>query len=121
MLKILLSVMLLLILTACKTTHYEYTAPTSDMGRLCITQCAGIKERCMGNEYERAQDEKSRCERSSDNTFRICMSKAKTKDDEKQCDKKRSICGAYENTDRCETDYRACYGGCGGQIREFTQ
>jgi hypothetical protein len=121
MLKILCSLIPLLLLAACKTTHYEYTTPASDAGRFCITQCAGIKEQCVGNEYDRAQHEKSRCEHSSDNIFKVCMGKAKTKDDEKQCDKKRNICGAYENTDRCEANYRACYVDCGGQVQELTQ
>lgn len=111
----------LLILTGCETTHYDYRAPASAQGQMCITQCAGIKEQCIGNEISRAQNSKATCERSNDSAMRSCMAKASNKEQEKQCEKNRQYCIDFEFTERCEVNYRACFVNCGGAIIETKQ
>lgn len=109
------------ILAGCETIHYEYHPPVSDQGKTCVTQCAAIKELCKGNEIQRAQGEKDICERSSASDYRTCMHKAKNKDDEKACDRKKKSCWQSENFYTCEADYRRCFVNCGGRIREYKE
>ncbi len=107
------------LLAACETTHYEYHAPASDQGRLCVTQCGAVRELCKGNEIQRAQSEKEICERSNDNLYRACMRNAKNKDQEKSCENKKKYCWDSENFSACEADYRQCFIHCGGSIRTY--
>ncbi|MBI1889452.1 MAG: hypothetical protein HYS18_02270 [Burkholderiales bacterium] len=113
-----LGLLALLLLSACETIRYEYRPPVTDQGRMCITQCAAIKETCRGNEIQRAQREKASCERSNESHFRACLAKASGKEEVKACEKdhdKRS-CWGLESTYRCEEDYRTCFVNCGGAI-----
>ena len=110
---------LALLLAGCQTIRYEYTPPTSDQGRLCITHCAGIRENCRGNEMQRAQWEMASCEQHSEFSYRTCLSQAITRNDGKRCF--RSSCWAHENTWRCDEGYRQCFVGCGGTIRTFKE
>lgn len=112
---------LVLALAACETTHYEFTAPKSDQGRFCVTQCAAVREACAGNEMQRAQSEKYTCERSNDVALRACLNKATNKDQEKDCERRRKHCWTGENMGRCEADYRQCFVNCGGAIRTYKQ
>lgn len=116
--RLLAAVFAMVLMSGCETVHYDYRAPTSDMGRMCVSQCAAVKEQCVGNEIQRAQREKSTCERSNDSNYRACMSKASNKDEEKECGKKRKYCSSSEYTERCERDYRMCFVNCGGRIIE---
>lgn len=119
--RVLLAVAFGLVLTACETTHYDFVAPQSDQGRFCVTQCASVRETCNGNEMARAQNEKYSCERSNDVMYRTCMHKATNKDQEKDCERRRSRCWGTENTGRCDADYRQCFVNCGGAIRTYTK
>ena len=67
----LLLLSLVALLAACTTTTYEFIVPASDAGKLCVTQCAGIREQCRGNEMQRAQHEKAFCERSEEHTSEL--------------------------------------------------
>lgn len=117
----LLLLFVLILPAACKTTRYDYTPPSSEQGRTCVAHCSSIRESCRGNEMQRAQMEKHSCERSSDSTYRACMSRAGNKDQEKDCERKRSSCWVSENTERCEGVYRECFSNCGGSIRTYTK
>ena len=74
---------------------------------------------------KRAQMEKASCERSSDTAYRACMAQPVAKEHEKDktqdCEKKKKSCWSYEDTDRCETDYRQCFVNCGGAVEEHTK
>ena len=107
--------------TACETTHYEYFPPHSDQGRICVTQCAGVRESCRNTEMQRAQWEKSSCEHRQESTYRACMARADSKDETRACAKKRGSCWASEDTSRCENDYRECFVTCGGRIRTYVE
>lgn len=120
-----LTVFGLALLTGCETTHYIYHPPASDPGRLCVTQCSATRETCRGNEMQRAQHEKSSCERTSDTTYRACMAqpvaKEQAKEKPQECEKKRKSCWSYEDTERCEANYRECFVNCGGAVEEHTE
>jgi hypothetical protein len=107
------------LLSGCKTTRYQFTPPPSDQGRLCVAQCASIKETCRGHEIRRAQSEKNACERTEDQVFRACISKPSS--DEKACKKQRKYCSSSEHTWRCDEDYRSCYQNCGGTILQYEE
>jgi len=117
----LIAMLPLLVFVGCETVHYDFRPPATDVGRLCITQCAAIKETCTGNEMRRVQNDKATCERSNDVALRACMSKAANKDQQKDCSKNKRYCSDYVNTDRCERDYRSCFVNCGGTIQEYRQ
>ncbi len=113
------------LLSGCESTHYVFRPPASDQGRMCVTQCAGTREACRGNEIRRAQGEKATCERSADASYHTCMAqpvaREKEHDKARDCEKKRKSCWSYENTDRCDDDYRNCFVNCGGSVEEHTR
>lgn len=116
--RLLLSVLAVL-LGSCTTTTYEYVAPATESGKLCVTQCAGIREQCRGNEIQRAQSDKAICERSAESSYRACLSTAaSSKTDPGKC--QRRSCYASENTYRCDNDYQQCFVNCGGQVIPHT-
>ncbi len=111
--------LLALLLNACQTTTYEFIVPASDAGKLCVTQCAGIREQCRGNEMQRAQSDKAFCERSAESGYRACLATAASnKTDPGKCH--RQSCYASENTYRCESEYQQCFVNCGGQVIPHT-
>jgi hypothetical protein len=119
LLRLLAAITSLAIAAGCETTHYEFKAPASEQGRLCTVHCAGIQETCRGNDSARVQNEKAMCEHSNDIAMRSCLSKAGNKDQEKDCYNKRRSCYVSDQLERCEANYRQCFVGCGGSIREY--
>ena len=79
-------------LTGCATT-YEFVPPTTEAGRLCVTQCAAVRESCVANAQAQANREFERCERASDQEFSRCLILADTKEKKAACDKRRRYCG----------------------------
>lgn len=107
----------MVVLAGCQTTSYRMMPPVSETGRLCVTQCAGNREVCMGREQQNSRDDRRECERREEREFRHCMNKADgRRDREKKCERERNYCGSTANTGRCEEAYRACYRGCGGRV-----
>ncbi len=105
------------LLTGCETIHYRLVPPPSDAGRLCVTQCAGIREMCIGREQQQANFQQHQCERREDHEYDHCMSQAgNDRDKRKKCERSRSYCSSYAHTDRCENDYRGCFTHCGGMV-----
>ena len=103
------------LLAGCTTTRYDYYPPSTEQGRFCITQCAGVREMCQGNEIQRAQYEQALCERRSESMYRTCLRHADSNDEAKRC--YRQSCFSHENTWRCDEDYRQCFVNCGGAIQ----
>ena len=115
----LLLIVLAALLASCTTTTYEFVVPASDAGKICVTQCAGIREQCRGNEMQRAQSDKAFCERNAESGYRACLSAATAnKTDPGKC--QRRSCYASENTYRCDNDYQQCFVNCGGQVIPHT-
>ena len=109
----------LLSLIGCKSIHYQYIAPASEQGKICITHCAGVREMCHGNEIQRAQYDQALCEQRSESIYRNCLHHADSKDEAKKC--YRPACWSHENTWRCDENYRQCFVSCGGTIHIFEQ
>lgn len=104
-------------LTGCATT-YEFVPPTTEAGRLCVTQCAAVRESCVANAQAQANREFERCERASDQEFTRCLILADTKEKKAACDKRRRYCGEFVNDEPCEERYRSCFQVCGGRVIE---
>lgn len=108
---------LLLLVAGCQTVSYRMVPPASESGRLCVTQCAGNREMCLGREQQNARHEQRECERREEREYRRCMDRAEGKADrQKKCERQRGYCGSHANTGRCEEDHRACYASCGGRV-----
>jgi len=105
----------------CQTIRYDLRPPNSDAGRACITQCAGIREACRGNEISRANSERFACERESDRTLHACLARADSKERREDCNKKKPGCWVHEDTERCEAEYRSCFGLCGGTVTKVVE
>lgn len=110
---------LILLVTGCATTRYEYVAPPTEQGRYCATQCAGVREICQGNEMNRAQAERNACEQRSDYQYHDCLHHARNNDEAKRC--VRPACWSNQNTWRCDENYRQCFVGCGGTVHMFKE
>jgi len=106
--------LLLVLLAAC--SHYEYRPPATEAGRQCTVQCSAVREMCISNEYQRAQNDKIACEQRNYRNYQQCMRRAEDKDDAKACAQHQQSCYAHTSNYRCEDNYRACYVNCGGQV-----
>lgn len=109
------------LLSGCETVRYEMRPPASDAGRACVTQCAGIREVCRGNEIRRAASERNACERRADQSLIACLDRADSDDKKKQCHRNKPGCYVSDNQERCEGDYRACYAQCGGTVTRIVE
>jgi hypothetical protein len=111
-----------LLAAGCKTVRYELRPPTTDAGRLCVTQCAGIREDCRGNEIRRARLELDGCERRAEQTLRACLGGAEGNKDKRQdCERRKPGCWSHENTSRCDDDHRTCFSQCGGSVVKIVE
>lgn len=106
----------LLFAAACETVHFDLTPPKSDAGRACVTQCAGIRESCRGNELRRLRNSTDACERRADYMIHLCLVDADSPEKRRMCEISRQPCWAAEEPGRCEIDYRSCYVQCGGVV-----
>ena len=106
----------LLFLSACSTVRYEYSPPTTDGGRQCIAQCSIAREICVGNENQRALNDRQSCEQRNRWNYQNCVRRANDKNDANSCAGLQSSCWASANTYRCDENYRACFVSCGGHI-----
>ncbi len=105
-----------LILAGCSFIRYEYHPPATEAGRQCVVQCSAIREMCISNENNRAQNERAACEQRNHWNYQQCMRRADDKDDAKACARAQPMCWGNANIFRCEENYRSCYVNCGGKI-----
>ncbi len=106
----------LLFLTGCSFVRYEYYPPTTDGGRQCVAQCSIAREVCVGNENQRALNDRQSCEQRNRWNYQNCVRRANDKNDAKSCAGLQSSCWASANTYRCDENYRSCFVSCGGHI-----
>ena len=106
----------LLFLTGCSFVRYEYHPPSTDGGRQCVAQCSIAREVCVGNENQRAANERQVCEQQNRWNYQNCIRRAKDKDDARSCSRYQNSCWASPNTYRCDENYRSCFVSCGGHI-----
>lgn len=119
-------VALALFSSGCQTVRYAFVPPVTESGRMCVVQCAGIRETCRGNEINRAATARLACERQQDRAYQECRARntgfsRDSKEKPKECDPRTYACHEYSNTARCERDYRLCYADCGGQVMEIVE
>lgn len=116
---------LLLFFTLCSCqkvfeTHYDYTSPVAESGQQCITQCQRVrdvcKRHCGVNPELCIKNEKAKSLKKYSSYVKERRRKGLpvTKDSNYfynplQCSKE--LC-------QCDSDYRACYELCGGQVHE---
>lgn len=113
---------MVLLATGCKTVRYEMRPPASDAGRLCVTQCAAIREDCRGNEIRRARLERDSCEHRAEQSLRACYGAAEgNKDRQRECERRKPGCYGHENTARCDDDHRTCFSQCGGSVVKIVE
>lgn len=112
-----LLVSLALLATGCETVRYRMIPPPTESGRLCIAQCAAVREMCLGGERQEAFYAQEQCERRVDRDYRRCLEQYRGDyAKQKNCDSIRGQCWVPADTGRCEHDYRTCFTNCGGQV-----
>lgn len=109
--------LLLLLGTGCETVRYRLVPPQSESGRLCITQCASVREMCLSGERQEAFYAQEQCERRVEREYYRCLEQNRGDSaKQKRCDTIRSSCWIPADTGRCEHDYRTCFTTCGGTV-----
>ena len=110
---LLLCTALVIVLAGCSTvfTHTVYHQPASPEGRVCTSQCYNAQQQCR-NQMEAQNRECQTQHRYARESFQRCK-EAKGKD----C-REPPPC-SYPNYYRCEGDYKACFGACGGRMEEL--
>ena len=111
----------ILFLSACSSVRYEYYPPTTDGGRQCVAQCSIAREVCVGNENQRAANDRQVCEQQNRWNYQNCVRRAKDKVVARSCSSYQSNCWASPNTYRCNENYRSCFVACGGHINIINQ
>lgn len=110
------------LVSGCETISYRLTPPPTEMGRLCIAQCAGVRETCLAREEQKARDERQDCERREERRLRQCLHDAgNDQERRKKCHKYSSGCWSSAQTENCEAAYRDCYAICGGRIERVVE
>lgn len=110
---LLFTVMVLMGLAGCGP-EYTYTPPASATGQACVMRCQGTQTACTQTAQERADDKQATCEEKAEHEHYLCLLYAKTDADRAKCQK--SGCYEYADTERCDTDFRACFQQCGGTV-----
>ncbi len=117
-----LTLMLLLLLCACETVRYEYTAPATAEGKQCVIQCATVREMCRSNENQRAAYKQQSCEQRSDANYYVCMNTTRhNKKLQEKCSEKRDYCSEYSDIAHCNDEYNQCFSVCGGSVRTIIE
>ncbi|MCL5260128.1 MAG: hypothetical protein M1561_00375 [Gammaproteobacteria bacterium] len=88
-------------------TEYIYTPPKSDVGIMCVSNCASNKSNCRREEDLRNEN----CEYRAERDYHWCLSH-QGKDDKDKCFK--SYCSP--NYSNCDSEYNTCFQGCGGVV-----
>lgn len=103
---------------------YTFSAPPSDLGKMCATGCMDKKNSCEAM----CRAEQTNCQRLSDlraeNRYLKYVEEQKRKKEpvEKTISsfKTYSTCGISSCLETCAENHRICYSTCGGQITERT-
>lgn len=112
---------IVLLLTSCAVTRYDYVPPSGEAGQQCIASCASARENCQANEYQRAQWAQEMCQRRNWGTYRFCVMGAFSRREAQACERFLGPCWGHDNTWRCDEDFRACYVACGGRVTRITE
>lgn len=116
-----LSPLLLVLLAACETVSYRMHPPPTEAGRLCVAQCATVREMCVDREERKADRERDDCRRRDERKYRQCMGNANDQDKRNRCEKQREGCYRSAYTEPCQNDHRSCYAGCGGRVERMVE
>lgn len=113
MTRFLLYVGLILALPGCATlfTHTVYHQPKSAEARVCTSQCYNAQQQCR-NQLEARHNECQTQHRYAMDSFKRCKDTGA-----KDCREPPSC--SYPGYYRCEGDYKACFGACGGTMEEL--
>ena len=98
-----------LLLSACgPTIVYEYSAPKSADGRVCVAQCSNQRNSCI--QYQQTIFAQCQANRNNmQNNYQQCV-----KAGSKNCTMPPA-CPSV-STWRCDEGYRACFTACGGHV-----
>ena len=113
--------LVVLLLSACAMTRYEYLPPPGEAGQQCVSACAGAREQCRAEAYQRAQWAQEMCERRNWWSYRFCVAGAFSRREVLACERYLGPCWGHDNAWRCDEDYRGCYAACGGRVIRITE
>lgn len=91
-------------------THTVYHQPASPEGRVCTSQCYNAQQQCRS----RLEAQSSECQtqhRYAMDSYKRCKEAGG-----KDC-REPPMC-SYPGYYRCDGDYKACFGACGGTMEE---
>ncbi|MDQ7085203.1 MAG: hypothetical protein Q9M36_09860 [Sulfurovum sp.] len=98
-------------LTGCTYTSYEYVAPTSQRGYLCVNECNYDRQVCIADKEKANQNLRMSYQRDM-HYYKRCQ--------EENPKKSSSYCQKpyreYAEGFNCEGIYDACFKTCGGKI-----
>ncbi len=95
-------------------TDHLYEGPASDEGQRCVRRCEKNKEYCRQVAERGTQDEYLKCDEEAQDEYENCTMRTTSFSEKRQCYRKSCPVGAdYVN---CESGYRNCFEGCGGQV-----
>jgi hypothetical protein len=95
-------------------TEYLFQGPDSDEGQRCIRGCDTSKDRCRTAADRGTEDNYRRCDEQAEGEYDACVGRTTSFSEKRQC--YRKSCPASPDYAACETSYRACFEGCGGQV-----
>jgi len=92
-------------------THTVYHQPASPEGRVCTSQCCNAQQQCR-NQLEAQNRECQTQHRYAMDSYKRCKDAGG-----KGCTEP-PMC-SYPSYYRCDSDYKACFGACGGRMEEL--
>jgi len=113
--------LLFVLLAGCETVSYRMHPPPTEAGRLCVAQCATVREMCIGREEQNAHRDREDCRRREEREYRSCMGNANSQDKRNRCEKQRNSCYRSAYTEPCNDSHRSCYASCGGRVQRVVE
>lgn len=115
------------LLSACAGPEYTYRPPATAEGRNCAAQCQAGQYSCRNSQSQSASAAQQQCELQAANKFNQCEAAANAEytsclrysNNRTLCFKKMCIKESCYNSvsyGYCDSEYRACYQQCGGEI-----
>jgi hypothetical protein len=107
-----LGLLLLLTLSGCTYTDYQYIPPSSPQGDRCVANCDYDKERCQADEDRANQELRMRYEREM-RGYKRCKEYQAKGENSYRCERPYR---EYAQGFNCDRIYKACFRRCGGKI-----
>jgi hypothetical protein len=93
---------------------YLFSPPVTAEGRRCAAACENTKTYCQTAAHKDGAKQHHSCERQAANEYDNCVGRTTSFSEKQAC--YRKTCPVSPDYVNCESTFRSCFEGCGGQV-----